>query len=265
LTYDSDKLIAVSGLARELKPIMKSAYHSGLWSDHLIHQIAWKVTIPSPSPSPEADGTRGPSWSWAAVNGQVTMPYWDANPVIDIWILLADVVSAHTVPVTDDEFGHVKEGILRIHGSLGVLKLCGPVTEQSSAGDVKEGQDPLNKSGKVRLELNINVFWDTADLAKRYNHLSAPPVIFEYRCTMPTTVITKYTIYPPVSPGSSPNSLNDTENGGLYNEGDVFFLPIRISGNDPDTTYEIELRFRKEQSLIAHPSQANSIKKKLNV
>src|SRR5690349_15053849 len=41
LTYESDKLIAISGVARELYKILNCRYLAGLWHTDLIHQLAW--------------------------------------------------------------------------------------------------------------------------------------------------------------------------------------------------------------------------------
>ncbi|EDN99560.1 hypothetical protein SS1G_02414 [Sclerotinia sclerotiorum 1980 UF-70] len=41
LTKASDKLVAISAIARELKPSMKSRYFAGLWRDNLVPQLAW--------------------------------------------------------------------------------------------------------------------------------------------------------------------------------------------------------------------------------
>lgn len=222
LTFDSDKLIAVSGLARQLKPIMNSDYHAGLWQDHLTHQLSWSV--PKPKPRSKSEGMRGPSWSWAAVDGQISLPYWDSNPISDPWILLADVVSAETTPLKDDEFGHIKSGILRIHGSLGVMKLLG----RASQNDEKKSDTQT-----------VNMFWDTTDLAQTYKHVSAPPISFENGfITSPTTVVKKYSRYSK----TSTCALGDNSNqANISDETDVFFLPIRIAGKDSDMTDEVTL------------------------
>jgi hypothetical protein len=89
LTNQSDKLVALAGVAQKMKEIMEDTYLWGLWRKKLEHGLIWcvmnpeKVTRPHPSVAP--------SWSWASVNGTVTHPtYQSPSPsfpcieVIDI-------------------------------------------------------------------------------------------------------------------------------------------------------------------------------------
>jgi hypothetical protein len=75
LSFSRDKLVAISGLAQSLSQDLKCDYLAGLWRKDLEHQLLWKVI--KPLPAPKKDGTRGPSWSWASVDGAVEIPEWD--------------------------------------------------------------------------------------------------------------------------------------------------------------------------------------------
>ncbi|KIN00795.1 hypothetical protein OIDMADRAFT_124725, partial [Oidiodendron maius Zn] len=66
LTYETDKLVAIGGLATLMNETLVDVYLAGLWKRHLITQLLWY----------SCDGytqTKGPyvapSWSWAAVRG----------------------------------------------------------------------------------------------------------------------------------------------------------------------------------------------------
>ena len=74
LTFSKDKLVAVSGMAQSLAPDMRCKYLAGLWRKDLEHQLLWKCL--RPRPGPVQDRTRGPSWTWAAVDGEVEVPSW---------------------------------------------------------------------------------------------------------------------------------------------------------------------------------------------
>lgn len=74
LTLSKDKLIAVSGMAQSLAPDMRCEYLAGLWRKDLEHQLLWKCL--RPRAAPVQDGTRGPSWTWAAIDGEVEIPSW---------------------------------------------------------------------------------------------------------------------------------------------------------------------------------------------
>jgi hypothetical protein len=74
LTFPKDKLVAISGMARELSGDMKCEYLAGLWRRDLEHQLLWKVITPHPATKKE--DMRGPSWSWASVDGSIEIPEW---------------------------------------------------------------------------------------------------------------------------------------------------------------------------------------------
>ena len=74
LSFGSDKLVAVSGLAEMIGKVMQSEYLAGLWRMDLEHQLLWKVTKRL-SATPR-NGMRGPSWSWASVDGSVEWEPW---------------------------------------------------------------------------------------------------------------------------------------------------------------------------------------------
>jgi hypothetical protein len=72
LTKAEDKLVAISGLAKEMQAILdigtdlKFTYLAGLWSPYLIQQLLWRRKehyLVRPSQY------RAPSWSWASVDG----------------------------------------------------------------------------------------------------------------------------------------------------------------------------------------------------
>ena len=71
LTYSSDKLVAISALARSFQSSIGSSYFSGMWEHKLINQLLWSVKLASPLPRPLSSELRGPSWSWSAVDGHV--------------------------------------------------------------------------------------------------------------------------------------------------------------------------------------------------
>jgi hypothetical protein len=68
LTYWSDKLVAISGIARLVTQKRDMDYLAGLWREHLVRQLVWGTDLTSVSPT---DQYQAPSWSWAAINSQV--------------------------------------------------------------------------------------------------------------------------------------------------------------------------------------------------
>ncbi|KAI9774693.1 MAG: hypothetical protein M1840_002942 [Geoglossum simile] len=65
LTYETDKLPAIAGLANEIQRLTGDKYLTGLWKSCLSRQLLWYgVGLSKPSTP------RAPSWSWAALNGK---------------------------------------------------------------------------------------------------------------------------------------------------------------------------------------------------
>ncbi|KAK7025444.1 hypothetical protein VNI00_015972 [Paramarasmius palmivorus] len=70
LTKPKDRLVAIAGVAEQFDrcwPI--SGYVAGLWRYQLLRCLLWKTVLPTSRPMTY----RGPSWSWAAVDGEVDL------------------------------------------------------------------------------------------------------------------------------------------------------------------------------------------------
>jgi len=71
LTKASDKMVAIAGIAEYMWQCgLKSHYIAGLWEDTLPRDLLWYVSAGIRKKRP--DGPRGPSWSWASVDGKVS-------------------------------------------------------------------------------------------------------------------------------------------------------------------------------------------------
>jgi hypothetical protein len=51
LSHDEDKLVAISGLVKEIQSFIKDEYVVGFWKKHLVQQLLWK-RMDSPPPRP---------------------------------------------------------------------------------------------------------------------------------------------------------------------------------------------------------------------
>ncbi|KAK8219179.1 hypothetical protein M8818_000911 [Zalaria obscura] len=112
LTFpEKDKLVAISGLARELFP--NGQYLAGLWRDILPYQLMWST---SSGDCTSRDNERAPSWSWASING----PLFARTPTEHGAgsRLLATVLEATTKLTGDDAFGRVSAGEIRLEVPL---------------------------------------------------------------------------------------------------------------------------------------------------
>ncbi|EPE27907.1 hypothetical protein GLAREA_04698 [Glarea lozoyensis ATCC 20868] len=68
LTYPSDKLLAIAGIAKRFRGNTNDRYLAGIWSSDQDSSLDWDVFSPRPRPS-----YRAPSWSWASVDGEVRL------------------------------------------------------------------------------------------------------------------------------------------------------------------------------------------------
>ena len=61
LTYDTDRLPALSGLATRFKNLSDDVYLAGMWKSQLQTELEWEVLVPPSHTRPVA--YVGPSWS----------------------------------------------------------------------------------------------------------------------------------------------------------------------------------------------------------
>ena len=115
LTKAEDKLIAISGLAKDIQQILDDEYLAGLWKRFLPSELMWQVdgcTQSNGSPSSRPKLYRAPSWSWASVDGAG-----GAVGITDKGILIT-IIEAHVIPATDDRTGQITDGYIRLQGYL---------------------------------------------------------------------------------------------------------------------------------------------------
>lgn len=125
LTKHTDKLIAVSSIARELAntQVIGKRYLAGLWDVNLPFQMAWITVEGQTTPPRKRVGNVGyvaPSWSWASVEAPV-QPRFIFNSGNGLKAL-ADARAAEVALETDYAFGSVKAGWLRVWGRLNRVK-----------------------------------------------------------------------------------------------------------------------------------------------
>ena len=72
LTNQTDKRIAVWGIAKLIRDTLGEAYGAGLWERALEEQLAWRVADCSTAERPEALSIN-PSWTWTSVKGTIVL------------------------------------------------------------------------------------------------------------------------------------------------------------------------------------------------
>ena len=117
LSFQSDKLVAVSGIARVAQKHSNDDYLAGMWRHEMEAQLCWKVQYRDRAPSSRGP-YRAPSWSWASVDGEIIPHRMD-------WIresgllegCVAHVLDAWTIPLnseSSDRFGRLSGGTLNV-------------------------------------------------------------------------------------------------------------------------------------------------------
>ncbi|KAK6066392.1 hypothetical protein SCUP515_10708 [Seiridium cupressi] len=118
LTRITDRLPAMSGLAKRFATRINAQYLAGIWSDELLEGIAWQ-SLGSRQPAAR-DQYIAPSWSWASYGGTAAMgihsPYTSAAEALG-W----DIQLKHEAY----PFGESIGGWLRIHAPIVSLFTAG--------------------------------------------------------------------------------------------------------------------------------------------
>lgn len=117
LTQNSEKLIAVSAIARFFQPTLNDEYVAGLWKRHIGQHLLWKLRTPQKVTAllTTSETHRPPSWSWASVIGRV-----DAyrGLVRHDKPLMIKVLEVKVENLTADTMGHVTSGCIKVRGWL---------------------------------------------------------------------------------------------------------------------------------------------------
>lgn len=128
LTRRSDKMIAISGLARMMRTLRGSIgdrYMAGLWRAGLVDQLLWYAVNPAPrtrtSGAPTAISSRMatgiPSWSWMSIDVEV-VPGFPTTRRDGVQRHI-QVLNVSTTPASaGDETGTLLGGELRVKGNL---------------------------------------------------------------------------------------------------------------------------------------------------
>ncbi|MCJ1249590.1 hypothetical protein MMC30_006816 [Trapelia coarctata] len=112
LTHASDRLVAISGLAKVFSQVLQQPYLAGLWAHDLHGGLAWWVDSDAPVYRP--DTNTAPTWSWASIEGRITAN--GGSGYVDKPAFT--VVSATAPPMGADPFGRVAGGTLVLEGKL---------------------------------------------------------------------------------------------------------------------------------------------------
>lgn len=132
LTYDSDKLPAMSGLAREMANLRKDAndaedeYLGGLWRSTLLLDLCWIVDNDTAKIPKEY---LAPSWSWASLHAKVKFTVVAEN------CAMAKLKGVQVKNATADTCGAVHDGWIHFFGYLKPVMVIQGGTPVDTLGD----------------------------------------------------------------------------------------------------------------------------------
>lgn len=108
LTYKTDRLPALSGIAYLVASKTKDTYIAGLWKQDIAAGLMWYVWPCRPATTTYV----APSWSWAAV-----MSAWTLDPTRRRFVKL-EIIDVHTGLSTSNPYGEISAASLTVSGPL---------------------------------------------------------------------------------------------------------------------------------------------------
>ncbi|OCK73316.1 HET-domain-containing protein [Lepidopterella palustris CBS 459.81] len=115
LTFGKDKLVAISGVAKELAPSMHCRYLAGHWEHDLERQLGWRGTDDR---SKRPIEYRAPSWAWTSVDGCIRY-FLDLYQEGCVHHSLVEIQSVRVTPLSvENPFGQITGGVLKLRGQL---------------------------------------------------------------------------------------------------------------------------------------------------
>ncbi|CAG8951082.1 hypothetical protein HYFRA_00006480 [Hymenoscyphus fraxineus] len=118
LTYTTDKLIALSGVAKDYQrrhKLNNEDYIAGIWKHkepHLWHGLLWKIDGLKKTTQPSQ--YQAPTWSWASQNNPVTFPI---GSIIKLSSPYVSFVSQHLTHPNQGTHGEVSSGYIRLRST----------------------------------------------------------------------------------------------------------------------------------------------------
>ena len=112
LTFDSDKLPAISGVAKDFRSRTGCTYIAGIWQEDLVAGLLWRMFEPG-----ETISHTLPSWSWARLKGPVR--FWSyTSGALKIPDSCCEVIEATYQLTGLNPYGDIAGAQLRIQGQL---------------------------------------------------------------------------------------------------------------------------------------------------
>ncbi|EXL98745.1 heterokaryon incompatibility protein-domain-containing protein [Fusarium oxysporum II5] len=144
LTNESDRLIAMSGIAKTFQEANKDTYLAGLWKKVIHSDLTWKTDASGGAEVFRSDSSYAPTWSWASVVGGHTTLSKVYQKYRGIPVSLISLVAERIVsePPGDDPTGLLRSAELDIECML----YCYRWTPQSTTLAVFKDETAIMKT-----------------------------------------------------------------------------------------------------------------------
>jgi hypothetical protein len=119
LKKNTDKLVAISAVAKKIQEMTEDQYVAGLWRKHFEHHLLW-LADQSNERRKRATQYIAPSWSWASVNTTIR-PHIYIRPGSPTMVQILEV---KIETLTSDVTGQVSGGYLKLRGWLKKISLA---------------------------------------------------------------------------------------------------------------------------------------------
>lgn len=122
LSKSSDKLPALSGIARIIEERTGDKFVAGLWRGSLLEGMLWSCGVGDRNGCQTPSKYRAPSWSWASIDG------WFTNTGLKEeykrkWTELANILDVHVELKGDNPYGEIKSAWVKIRAPLELLSI----------------------------------------------------------------------------------------------------------------------------------------------
>lgn len=123
LTQATDRLVALSGVAKQAQAALKDDYLAGLWRCNIADDLIWFTWQQEPMPNlmPEDGVYIAPSWSWASVNRKVSfmcLHEGENRHLCDF-----EILEVHCTASDLDPTGAISDAYLLVFGAIAKCRL----------------------------------------------------------------------------------------------------------------------------------------------
>ncbi|KAH7371835.1 heterokaryon incompatibility protein-domain-containing protein [Cadophora sp. MPI-SDFR-AT-0126] len=142
LTFERDRLPAVSGVAGVMNDVLGGGYLAGLWRGNLVMSLCWSrdyVSANEEAPLFLPGEYVAPSWSWASVHGAISFVDRNEEPE-EAFVEDVTIVDVACDVKGLNRFGEVSSGLLVLRGKVVEMRLnCG---DPKNCWTYTVGKDP---------------------------------------------------------------------------------------------------------------------------